>query len=266
MKLPEREILEILSDLKDNHRALSLKAELEDEGSTFEEIFLLRRFALQAGLDMTVKVGGCGALNDMREVKKSGAERVVAPMIESAYAFEKFVHSIKSIYSDINQFPELWINIESVTGYQSLRNILSSKESVYLTGINVGKCDMSKSMGLGCEGANGSNVFKIVQDILNISNDFNKKISIGGGISPDALNFIQNLGVEKFHQFETRKIAFDSSAAIDKAAEKGILKAIDFEILWLKCKQQMYGMHYTEYAQRIEVLEQRCKRLAVSTK
>lgn len=253
-------LINLLLDLKQNYGAVSLKAEFEDEGATFEEVFLLKRFALQAGLDLTVKVGGCGALNDLNQLKKIGASPIVAPMIESSYAFQKFVKNVNSVYSgDI--MPEIYINIETITGCHSFEQILSTPESEYLDGVVIGKCDMAKSMGLTCDDVNGSVIFDIVNNLLQKASGYGKKVIIGGGISPASINFLKNLQEGSFHQFETRKVVFDASYAFDKKINEGLIKAIDFEILWLKNKFTFLGMDDETYLQRINTLKKRTEAL-----
>jgi hypothetical protein len=61
-------------------------------------------------------------------------------------------------------------------------------------------------------------------------------------------------------RFETRKIIFDAQQALkDNDVEKGILKAISFEILWIKNKKNLYNAISAEDTKRIEVLESRYK-------
>ena len=63
-------------------------------------------------------------------------------------------------------------------------------------------------------------------------------------------------------KFETRKVIFDAQKALaDENADKGILKAVGFELMWLKNKREFYKMIYNEDAQRISMLEERYKKL-----
>ena len=94
----ELKIKNILADLRTNHNVAGLKSEFETEGATYEETKYLADMAKSAGLNFTVKVGGCGAVNDIRIAKEFGVDTLVAPMIESAYALKKFVDAVKIVF------------------------------------------------------------------------------------------------------------------------------------------------------------------------
>ena len=54
---------------------------------------------------------------------------------------------------------------------------------------------------------------------------------------------------------------FGCPAALNDNAETGILKAVGFELMWLKNKRDFYGSIYEEDRTRIEMLEARYARL-----
>ena len=83
MNKTEKEIIEVLQDLKENHHAIALKAEFEAEGADYIEVLKLKNFADVVGLNLAVKIGGCEAIRDMQDAKKIGANIIIAPMIES---------------------------------------------------------------------------------------------------------------------------------------------------------------------------------------
>ena len=62
------------------------------------------------------------------------------------------------------------------------------------------------------------------------------------------------------NRFETRKVIFNAQDALeDINADKGILKAVGFELMWIKNKQNFYSAISKEDIKRIEVLESRYK-------
>ena len=109
----------LLYELKNNYNAAGLKAEFESEGASYEEVEELKQLSLQSGLPLTLKIGGCGALRDMINAKKIGVNAIVAPMIESKYALNKFIQTYRTVYKEFNI--DLYINIETETGYKTGR-------------------------------------------------------------------------------------------------------------------------------------------------
>ena len=90
----------------------------------------------------------------------------------------------------------------------------------------------------------------------------NKEMVIGGGVSAHSLPFFKALPEHSLNRFETRKIIFDAKKALnDSNADKGILKAVGFELMWLKNKRDFYGMIFKEDEQRLQMLEARYKYL-----
>src|ERR1043165_426399 len=91
MNLVERKMVDILTDLRENHHCEGVKAEFEAEGTRLEEALRLKEVVTKAGIDLTIKIGGCEALKDMYDARSIGVTRIVGPMIETAYALKKFL-------------------------------------------------------------------------------------------------------------------------------------------------------------------------------
>jgi hypothetical protein len=62
-------------------------------------------------------------------------------------------------------------------------------------------------------------------------------------------------------RYETRKVIFGCPAALADDAEAGILKAVGFELMWLKNKRDFYGSIFEEDRTRIDMLEARYERM-----
>ena len=102
----------LLENLKENFHAIGLKAEFESEGSTYEEVLALKKLGDKNNLPIVLKIGGCGALRDIQEAKKIGVSSIVAPMIESKYALNKFVETVRKVYLEDEKIKILIVSRE----------------------------------------------------------------------------------------------------------------------------------------------------------
>jgi len=263
MNTLEKKMVETLIDLRENHHVLGIKAEFEAEGTRLEEALRLKEVVTRAGLDLTIKIGGCEALKDMYDARTIGVNAIVAPMIETPYALKKYIQSTKLAFpEDEREDISFLINVETITGFNNVDAMLEMPEAKDLTGIVLGRVDMTGSMGLTREDINSDQIFEIADVLAMKALEYNKKLIIGGGVSAYSLPFFKKLPQNSLYKFETRKIIFDAQKALaDNNADKGILKAVGFELMWLKNKRDFYQMIYQEDAQRLIMLESRYKKL-----
>lgn len=263
MNLLEKKMVSILADLKENHEVIGVKAEFEAEGTRIEEAIRLKEVVSKAGLDLTIKIGGCEAIKDLYESRVIGVSKIVAPMIESPFALQKFIKAAKMAFP-VEEFKEtkFFINIETIAAYNCLNEIIAAKEVVDLDGIIIGRGDMAESIGLTRNDINSDKIFEMTSEIIKKSKEKSLICGIGGGVSADSLPFLNKLPVGPDF-FETRKVIFKFPDATKKDAVKGILKAVGFELMWLKNKQNYYYSIYKEDADRIATLENRYQKSIV---
>lgn len=259
----ERKMLETLKDLKANHHVIGIKAEFEAEGTRLEEALRLKEVVTKAGLDLIIKVGGCEAIKDMFDARTIGVKGIVGPMVETAYAMSKYVKATHFVFPEEERKEmEFFINVETKTGVDNLDEMIARPEFNQLAGVVLGRVDMTGSMGLTREDINSEAIFEIADSISRKMQKAGKKMVIGGGVSAQSLPFFARLPKGALTKFETRKIIFDAQAALqDPHADKGILKAVGFELMWLKNKRDFYGMIFKEDEQRLIMLEARYKKL-----
>ena len=261
MNFLEKKMVETLLDLKENHHVLGIKAEFEAEGTRLEEALRLKEVVTRAGLDLTIKIGGCEALKDMYDARTIGVSTIVAPMIESPYAAKKYLQAAKMAFpEDERNEMKFLINIETKYGFNCLEEILESDFASDLTVIVMGRTDMTGSLGMSKDDINHEIIFDYAYKIAEITKKYNKELVIGGGVSAMSLPFFKRLPQGALDRFETRKVIFDAQKALlDINADKGILKAVAFELMWIKNKQNFYNAISQEDCKRIEVLESRYK-------
>ncbi len=263
MNYLEKKMVDTLKDLKENHYVLGVKAEFEAEGTRLEEALRLKEVVTKSGLELTIKIGGGEAVKDMYDARTIGVNCLVAPMIETPYALKKYVNATKFVFPEEERKDiKFLINIETITGFRNLRDITTSTDFSDITGIVLGRVDMTGSMGMTRDDINSPEIFNIAEIMCREMLKYNKQMIIGGGVSAHSLPFFKKLPANSLTKFETRKIIFDAQNAIKSpVADKGILKAVGFELMWLRNKREFYGMIFREDEQRLNMLESRYKKL-----
>jgi hypothetical protein len=104
-------------------------------------------------------------------------------------------------------------------------------------------------------------ILKIAKDVLAKAKTKGLECVVGGGVSDLSIPFFKAIPRSDLDFFETRKVIFKCPEAIDNDAEKGILKAVSFELLWLENKRDFYGMIFSEDKARIDMLQKRYSKL-----
>ena len=254
MHKSEQIMSDILTDLRDNYLVKGVKAEFETEGTSLDEALRLKDLCAGVNLGLTIKIGGCGAIKDMYEAKNIGVHSLVAPMIESEYALEKFITSAKSVWKGKSaRLPELFINLETLTGFEHLDKIVNSPYFKNLSGIVLGRTDLAASLGESRDFVNSGKIFDMASVIATAAKKSKKKFIIGGGVSPESVEFFKKTAQIHPTGFETRKIIFDAHALNLPNITDGIRKAVKFEQLWLKNKR---GNILSEDKKRLKMLDE----------
>lgn len=260
MNTLERKMVETLTDLRENHNVIGIKAEFEAEGTRMEEALRLKEVIMKAGLGLTLKIGGCEAVRDMYEARVIGVSLIVAPMVETPYALKKFLAAVNlAIPNDEQEDVKFAVNIETINACQAFDQMLELPEIDTLHGVVMGRVDLTGSMGMGRDDINSPKVFEITRDLFTKAKRKNLECAVGGGVSAHSLPFFKDLPEGLLDRYETRKVIFGCPGALDADAEKGILKAVGFELLWLKNKRDYYHLISAEDEHRIEMLESRYK-------
>ena len=256
MNILEREMISLLSELKGNYDVVAVKAEFEAEASRMIEISRLKDVTSSAGLPIIMKIGGVEAITDIYNCLIIGVAGIVAPMAETPYAMSKFVNAIQTfVPPDNREDIEFAVNIETITAYNNIDEILNVSGIDVLSSITVGRSDFISSRGLGQGSVNSKEMFEMCRDIFKKAKARGLKTAIGGKILVDSIPFLKQLNEENLiNKFETRKVVFKNTA-LDKNIEEGILKALEFELIWLKSKKRYYSRAKVEDDARIKRLE-----------
>lgn len=263
MNLLEKEMFDVVKSLRDDYGVDAVKAEFEAEGTRIDELLRLIEIVRKLNLKLAIKIGGCEAMKDLMECKQIGTDYIIAPMVETAYAAKKFIDAKNKIY-DVEERKNIQflINIETKVTTDNLESIKDTNNKYTdverLNGLVFGRVDYTLSQGMDRNDINVSE--KITNSIINVAEVAKKNnlnFVVGGGVSIDALNILRQIKKTRLDRFETRKVVFSSEALEINNLEKGMLKSISFELLWLKNKKNYYGSIFKEDDKRIKLLSDR---------
>lgn len=254
----EKKMIDTLKVLKKSFNVVEIKAEFEAEATRLDEAIRLKEIVDSAGLGLIIKIGGAEAIRDMFDAQLLDVSGLVAPMIESSYALQKYLEAIEKYFpNEIKNEINFGINIETITSFFNLGNILKTQGVKRLTTITVGRVDLASSFGLSRNEINDQRIYEITESILRQAKEEGFKTTIGGGIAVEALPFIIKLANKNIiDRYETRKVVFQIKDSFNKAP-KGILLANEFELLWLENKRNYYSSIYQEDDKRISMLKKR---------
>ena len=199
------------------------------------------------------------------ECKQFGTDYIIAPMVETDYALKKFIEAKNKIYDkEERKNTEFLINVETVTTKNNLDKIVKTnntyKKEESINGWVFGRVDYTLSQGLNREDINNSDqITNSILDVAKKAKENNLNLVVGGAISVDALSILKKIEKIRLNRFETRKVIFSSEALKIENLKEGMLKAVNFELLWLKNKKNYYGSIFQEDDKRIDMLSKRWK-------
>lgn len=253
----EKEMIEVLKELRDDCGCFQIKAEFEAEGSRMVELMRLKDLTAPLDLPIIMKIGGVESVTDVYNCLSIGVASIIAPMVETPFALQKYISMIdKSIAKDNAEDIDFFFNMETITSYNNFEKMLGLSGLELVDGVTVGRVDLAGSLGLGREAVDSEEFFEICANTFRMARAKGLACGLGGAISVKSVDFIQRLNAEQLiDKFETRKVVFRADSV--KNGEKIFRKALEFELLWLKSKRRYYSGIKAEDEKRISMLEQR---------
>ncbi len=248
----------LVEELKEllNDGVVGIKQSFEDEGVLFDDVVKMKRICDSVGAYVSVKIGGCEAISDINNCLLLDVNGIVAPMVESEFALQKFVEAvITNIDIDRRDNINFYINVESKTAYENLDKILSSPSSKLLTGVVVGRSDLTKSFGYGKQDVVSNEMCEVVTDILKQCKSYGFKTLMGGNIGSSSIGFIKGLYEKNLlNNIETRNVIMDLSKVNINNLDNLIKKALFFESNWLNYKASYYNHIGNQYIERSKTI------------
>jgi len=239
-------LIEKLKHLHEEHNVIGIKQSTEDEGALHNDILTMRRITESCNLKLSVKIGGCEAKTDIDFCNMIGSNGIVAPMVESEFAMQKFIESTINI-----QDMKYYINVESKTAYKNLSHILKSPSSKLLSGIVIGRSDLVKSYGYDKKQVDTKFINDIVKDILIQCKKYNLDTLMGGNISPTSSVFIKEMyGAKLLNYIETRNVIIQLTDKNCNNISEVIKSSLMFESDWLEYKANFHSKISENYTNR----------------
>lgn len=253
-----KNIIQHLKNLKDLG-AKSIKLELESEYLPENLLYKTSDILKENSLNLALKLGGFSSYNDILISKNINAKIIIAPMIETPYALQKFIETLFDIYSKAELLnKKIYINIETIFGIKNFNEIIKSQPAQYIDGVIIGRGDLISSLNIDPSLINSSLLKNIINPVINTCKKENKKIILGGNITQDTINFINLFEKGTFFGFETRMVFFELENFTSKILIKeAIQKAIGFEICYLEILQESKNQNIQNIKKRILTLQKR---------
>ena len=250
MNRQEKEMVAVLEGLKSDFGVSHVKVAMEAEGILLGEILRTRIMTMAAGVGLSIKIGGCEAITDTRIAAEHETDILLAPMIESRFALEKFLDMASDQYEEEElEEKTLLINIETLTGSENIADILDAANVDLLDGIVIGRTDLSGALNLS--DVNHPDVLQATRNVFVEAKKRALHCMIGGGISEKSIPFLDELG-DLVDGFETRKVVFYNGVAPGKELGEAIHQALKFEYLWYLWRRDTYGRLSREDDGRID--------------
>lgn len=248
----------LLKDLIEHNGVLGIKTSFEDEGASFNEVLRLKELCNQAGTKLLLKISGAEAKRDLSDSMIIGVKGIVAPMIESPFALDKYIDSAKTILgSELMSNIQLGVNIETINAYNNFDEIVKSDGFEQLYHITLGRVDFIKSLNKDRSFCNSDSMYKIAETLFSRAREKSKKVYLGGAISKDSKEFLTKLFKKGLlDKFETRYVIYDPGIAL-KDLEKALKYGQKLELGILKNRMNQYYNESQKEIERIKMIEQR---------
>jgi 4-hydroxy-2-oxoheptanedioate aldolase len=221
-------INDILARGKSHSGFVSLKGELEAEGLTQIQVAREAIIAAKNGLDYLIKIGGCEAKSNLEYLVDIGITAVVAPMVETPFAMEKFMEMLPD-----GAFEHVSVTIETVTAVENIEQIIEA--GTKLTEVTIGRTDLTASYrGTDVE---SDRTINMVKRVARLAKARGLHVTMGGSISKLTVEtLLRDLELAGLIDFiETRKVVMD----VEKFVRPGSLEnSLEFELAILEERLQ----------------------------
>jgi len=222
-------------------RITCLKGEFEAEALPRDTLAAEVVFAARHGVDYLVKIGGCEAKADIRFLHQIGVRQVVAPMIESGFAMQKYMGMLPA-----GAFDHVGVTVETRNAVERIEELLDA--GTKLTEVTVGRSDLTASFG--GQGVECDETIAMVKTVARAAAKRGLPTTMGGTISAATKALLERDSElrELVAAVETRKCVM----ATERFLEEGALAdAFAVENALLELQSRYHGAIATAADERL---------------
>jgi hypothetical protein len=185
-------------------------------------------------------------------------------MTSCPFALRKYTAAIDLLFPpDEKKATEFIFYIETINSYNNLDAMLAIPNLKDLHGLVIGREDLVWSMGLTGTDTdyNNDKVLALTKDTLTKAKAKGLETTVGGGTTHERnLKILKDLPEGLLDYYQTKMVRFQCPAAFDDK-NAGLMKATEFELLWLKNRFNYYDAMTKESQKTIAKLDARYKAL-----
>lgn len=195
----------------------SLKGEFEAEGLTRVDVAAEALFAARQGKDYLVKISGAEAKSDVFYLADIGITSLVCPMVETAFAMEKYMEMLPQ-----GAFEHVGVTIETITAVANIDAILAEGKS--LTEVTIGRTDLTASYK--GDSVESDRTIGMVKSVARAAKAKGLKVTMGGSVSKHTRELLQGDTElrDLLDYVETRKAVMPVECFLDESALTHALK------------------------------------------
>lgn len=235
-----------------------MKVETEAEGASRADFNFYKRVAHNLNVPLHVKIGGVEAVSDIKFLHNLGVDGLIAPMVESSFAAEKFFDATDGL-----GFEWRALTIESKIAVANLPSIIELAIKAEVSGITIGRGDLAASLGKKGE-EDSDYILEVVADVARTVREVGIRLTIGGNMQISSVQRIIESGIS-FDALETRRFTCapkrgtESSEGLSAWSE-ALDDALRTEIDLLSILNEERRKDFEETAARLKLLEERLGR------
>lgn len=235
-----------------------LKTSFEDEGASYRDVNDILDICRKEFLESTVKIGGCEAKTNALNCRDLGVKAIVAPMVETPYAFKKFKMMCNEVFKDELPLHDFYVNIETETAIKNLDEILML-DNGFLKGVVFGRSDIVGSLGLTKDSVDSDEVYNLIRPTLKLAKDNGLTTALGGNLTFKSESFIMNLFSDGLLDKVETRLAICTLKYLKDSYGSFIDNAIELEKLVLQKRIDRLEHEMLPWTKRHESINSRAK-------